>query len=313
VRAVCPDAWVINFTNPAGMVTEAMQVVLGDRVVGICDSPIALARRAARALGLDPERADPDYVGLNHLGWLRGLRYDGRNVLPDLLADDAALRCVEEARLFGPDWVRTLRCLPNEYLYYFYFNREAVAAIRAEPATRGDFLLAQQTRFYETVAAAPDTALQEWQRVRRERDATYMAGERSEAQTGDRDAADLDGGGYEGVALAFMAAAMRGAPTRMILDVRNGSAVPGLPADAVVEVLCDVDAAGPRPVATDPLAGHQLGLLQQMKAVEQLTIEAARTGSRDTALAAFALHPLVDSVSTARRLLDGYRAAGVLG
>jgi 6-phospho-beta-glucosidase len=313
VRAVCPDAWVINFTNPAGMVTEAMQAVLGDRVVGICDSPIALARRAARALGLDPERADPDYVGLNHLGWLRGLRYDGRNVLPDLLADDAALRCVEEARLFGPDWVRTLRCLPNEYLYYFYFNREAVAAIRAEPATRGDFLLAQQTRFYETVAAAPDTALQEWQRVRRERDATYMAGERSEAQTGDRDAADLDGGGYEGVALAFMAAAMRGAPTRMILDVRNGSAVPGLPADAVVEVLCDVDAAGPRPVATDPLAGHQLGLLQQMKAVEQLTIEAARTGSPDTALAAFALHPLVDSVSTARRLLDGYRAAGVLG
>lgn len=309
VREVCPDAWVINFTNPAGMITEAMQGVLGDRVVGICDSPIGLGKRAARALGLDPDETFTDYVGLNHLGWLRGLVHDGTDVLPRLLADDRALQTVEEARLFGPDWVRALGCLPNEYLYYFYFNREAVATIRAQPATRGDFLLAQQTRFYETVAARPDRALDEWQRVRRERDETYMADERSEAQTGERDAVDLEGGGYEGVALGFMGAMMRGETTRMILDVRNGSAVPGLPPEAVVEVPCHVDGSGPRPLATRPLEGHQLGLLQQVKAVEQLTIEAALTGSTATAVSAFALHPLVDSVATAKRLLEGYRAA----
>lgn len=308
VAEVCPQAWVINFTNPAGMITEAMQRVLGDRVVGICDSPIGLARRAATALGLDPATTFADYVGLNHLGWLRRLVHDGVDVLPRLLADDAALATVEEARLFGPDWVRALGSLPNEYLYYYYFRRDAVAALQGAE-TRGDFLLRQQTGFYAAVAEQPDRALQEWQRVRRERDETYMADVRAEADTGERDAADVQGGGYEGVALAFMAAVMRGEQTSMILDVRNGTTLPGLPEDAVVEVPCHVDGAGARPLATPPLGGHEMGLLQQVKAVERLVIEAALTGSREAALKAFALHPLVDGVSTARRLLAGYEAA----
>ncbi|HEX6517232.1 MAG TPA: 6-phospho-beta-glucosidase [Nocardioidaceae bacterium] len=308
VAAVAPQAWVIDFTNPAGMVTEAMQRVLGDRVVGICDSPVALARRAARALGLDPAETFADYVGLNHLGWLRRLTHRGVDVLPALLADDAALATVEEARLFGADWVRALGALPNEYLYYYYFAREAVAAVRGEPQTRGDFLAGQQQAFYREVAERPDAALATWQRVRRERDATYMAELREETGTGDRDAADLEGGGYEGVALGYMAAVMRGEQTSMILNVRNGSAVPGMPADAVVEVPCHVDAAGARPLAADPLSGHQLGLMLQVKAVERLVIEAALTGDRSVAVQAFALHPLVDSVSLAKKLLDGYVA-----
>ncbi|HEX4814858.1 MAG TPA: 6-phospho-beta-glucosidase, partial [Nonomuraea sp.] len=80
VAALAPGAWVVNFTNPAGMITEAMRRVLGDRVIGVCDSPIGLVRRAAVALGLDPARVSPDYVGLNHLGWLRGLGHDGHDV-----------------------------------------------------------------------------------------------------------------------------------------------------------------------------------------------------------------------------------------
>ncbi len=308
VAGLAPDAWVINFTNPAGMVTEAMQRVLSDRVVGICDSPVALARRAATALGLDPAETLPDYVGLNHLGWLRALVHDGRDVLPRLLADGPALGSLEEVRLFGADWVRTLGAIPNEYLYYFYFAKEALAAVTAEPDTRGDFLLRQQSAFYARVAERPDTALAEWRRVRRERDETYMAEVREEGEQ--RDEADLAGGGYEGVALAFMRAVMRGEGTTLILDVRNGTAVPGLPAEAVVEVPCHVDGSGARPLATGPLSGHQLGLLQQMKAVEQLTITAALDGSEQAALAAFALHPLVDSVSTARRLLSGYGLPG---
>ncbi len=87
VRAVAPDAWVINFTNPAGLVTQAMQTVLGDRVVGICDSPLGLATRAAGALGVSLADVEIDYAGLNHLGWLQGLHRDGRNLLLDLLAD----------------------------------------------------------------------------------------------------------------------------------------------------------------------------------------------------------------------------------
>ncbi|NUR06323.1 MAG: 6-phospho-beta-glucosidase [Nocardioidaceae bacterium] len=302
VARVAPDAHVINFTNPAGMVTEAMQQVLDRGVVGICDSPIGLARRAVRALGLDPARTHADYVGLNHLGWLRALEHDGVDVLPDLLADDAALRTIEEARLMGPDWVRTLGSLPNEYLYYWYFTRDAVRSIVGEKQTRGEFLRDQQQGFYDAVAARPDRALEEWHRVRREREETYMA----EVREDDRDEEDAAGGGYEGVALAYMAAVMRGERTTMILDVRNGTAVPGLPSEAVVEVPSLVDGTGARPLATRPLDGHQLGLVQQVKAVEQIAIAAARTGDPGLVLKAFALHPLVDSVEVARELVRGY-------
>ena len=305
VAALAPDAWVINFTNPAGMITEAMQRVLGDRVVGICDSPVGLARRAARALCVGGEHA-VDYVGLNHLGWLRGLRVDGVDRLPELLADDAALQRIEEARLVGLDWVRCIGALPNEYLYYYYCNREAVAAITAAPRTRGEYLLDQQERFYADTAVDPAGALQRWSNVRAERDASYMAESRGAQE---RDGADVEIGGYQQVALALMAALSGGQSRTMILDVRNGSAVPGLPADAVVEVPCHVGAHGITPLATRPLDPAKLGLLQQVKAVEQDTIEAAVTRSARLALRAFAQHPLVDSVAVARRLLDGYRAA----
>jgi 6-phospho-beta-glucosidase len=312
VAAVAPDAWVINFTNPAGMITEAMQRVLGERVVGICDSPIGLAQRAARALtglGIDVA-AEPvvEYVGLNHLGWLRGLRVGGVDRLPDLLADDAALASIEEVRLVGADWVRAIGALPNEYLYYFYRNREAVAAIGAAESTRGEYLLAQQERFYADTAADPARALERWTRVRAERDASYMAESREASGAGERAVEDVAGGGYQQVALELMAALSGGVPRTMILDVRNGAAVPGLPADAVVEVPCLVGGHGVTPLATEPLPGAMLGLLQQVKAVEQDTIEAAVTGSEVLALRAFAQHPLVDSVGVAQRLLDGYRA-----
>jgi 6-phospho-beta-glucosidase len=303
VRRVAPAAQVINFTNPAGMITEAMSAELGPRVVGICDSPVALARRAALALGLDPTRTFADYAGLNHLGWLRALVHDGVDVLPALLADPVALAGIEEARLLGPAWVAALGALPNEYLYYYYFNRDAVAAIRSGP-TRGDLLLASQQQFYAEVAAEPARALEHWRRTRRERDASYLAEVRDADD--ERSEADLAGGGYEGVALAYMAAVMRGETTTMILDVRNGSTLPGLPADAVVEVPCLVDATGARPLATSPLTGHQLGLVQQVKEVEQRTIVAARDQDPGALVTALALHPLVDSVTVARDLARGY-------
>jgi len=148
VAEVAPHAWVINFTNPAGMVTEAMAHHLGERVIGICDEPVGLGRRVLHALGADPAGARLDYVGLNHLGWLRGVEVDGRDVLPGLLADVAALKSFEEGRLFGTEWIRTLGAIPNPYLHYYYFNREAVAAERAAGQTRGAFLLEQQGQFY---------------------------------------------------------------------------------------------------------------------------------------------------------------------
>lgn len=307
VAVRCPEAWVVNFTNPAGMITEAMQQVLGERVIGVCDSPSGLHRRAARAAGLPAGRTTPDYAGLNHLGWLRGLRCDGRDVLPAVLADDLALGGIEEGRLFGADWIRALNALPNEYLYYYYFTREAIRGLRGGAGTRGEFLLRQQSAFYAVAVQRPETASAEWHRVRRERDASYLA--ESRPSTAAAEASDrAEDGGYEHVALALLEAVTCDTPTSLILNVRNGSAIPGLPSAAVVEVPCRVDASGAHPLATAPLTGAELGLVQQVKAVEQLTISAAMSGSAATAVSAFALHPLVDSVSTARLLLEGYRA-----
>jgi 6-phospho-beta-glucosidase len=306
VAALAPQAWVINFTNPAGMVTEAMARYLGDRVIGICDSPSGLGYRVARALDLDPAVVWLDYAGLNHLGWLRGVYLDGVNQLPRLLADPEALNSFEEGKLFGADWLRTLGAIPNEYLYYYYFARETVRAARESRQTRGTFLLEQQQRFYADTDLGDASALEAWRRTRLEREFTYGADNREVAGAGKRTSSDFDTGGYEQVALALMRAIAHDERTNLILNVRNRSTLHVLDSDAVVEVPCVVDANGARPVTLDPLDDHVAGLVCSVKAVERSTIQAAVSGSRTAALRALALHPLVDSVHVAHRLLDGY-------
>lgn len=301
-----PHAWVINFTNPAGIVTEAMRQVLGHRVVGICDTPIGLVRRVGRTLGLT--HFDFDYIGLNHLGWLRSVTAGGVERLPGLLADDTLLDQIEEARLLGPDWVRATGVLPNEYLYYYVHTAQALARIRDAAQTRGEFLLAQQGRFYHD-AASGASPLQEWRSALHRREATYMA----ESRDDERREHDVAGGGYQEVALRFMTAVATGSPERMILNVANRHGdgtrvVDALPGDMVIEVGCTVDDTGVRPdhVAEPTLA--QLGLMAAVRASERCILEAALTGSRDKAWEGFSLHPLVASVDLGRELVAGYIA-----
>jgi 6-phospho-beta-glucosidase len=309
VAAVAPDAWVINFTNPAGLVTEAMAHHLGERVIGICDEPVGLGRRVLHALGADAGEARLDYVGLNHLGWLRGVRVGGRDVLPGLLADDKALASFEEGRLFGADWLRALGAVPNPYLHYYYYNREAVAAARDATQTRGAFLLEQQRRFYTRLRCDHQgSAFAAWESTRHEREVTYMAENRAAAGAGERDVSDLEAGGYEQVALALMRAIARDERAELILNVRNRGTLAPLDPDAVIEVPCTVDASGAHPHPTAPLPEHAVGLVTAVKAAERAVIDAATTGSRTAALRALAIHPLIDSVAVARRLLDRYQA-----
>ncbi len=311
IKALAPDAWVMNFTNPAGMITEAMQTVLGDRVLGICDTPSGLGRRVAGLLDLPAGEVQMDYVGLNHLGWMRRIMYQGDDVLPALLEDPKKLNSLEEGAVFGPEWLGTLGAVPNEYLYYYYFNTDAVAAIRAAPETRGDFLARTQPAFYDAVSADPSTALDLWRTTIADRSARYMA----EAKAGKTDevqhdpAAGTEHSGYAGVALGVMKAISRNERQVMILNVRNGTTIAALPTDAVVEVPTMVDGNGVHPLATAAPAPYQLGLMSAVKAVERLVISAATTGSLADARNAFALHPLVGSVTTAGALLAGYRAA----
>ncbi len=306
VKALAPDAYIINFTNPAGMITEAMQRVVGDRVIGICDTPSGLGRRIAATLGVDAARVQLDYVGLNHLGWMRRLIVDGHDRLPELLADEQALAGLEEGAIFGVPWLQSLGAIPNEYLYYYYFNRDAVRSIRSQEATRGEFLVRQQAEFYASAADNPEKAFDLWHRTIAERRALYMA-EAKGTQAEDVEPTDQPvSSGYEGVALGVMAAIARNDRSTMILNVRNGGALPGLDDDAVVELPSTVDANGAHPLAAGAPDLHQLGLIQQVKMVERFAIEAATTASPDAALKAFALHPLVDSVRVGRELLDGY-------
>lgn len=339
IARLAPQAWTINFTNPAGIVTEGMRGILGDRVVGICDTPIGLVRRVGRLLGADADALGPDgtpligvdYLGLNHLGWLRAVVVDGEDRLPGILADPLALDEIEEARLIGPDWVRTMGALPNEYLFYYLFTEEARSRIDAAESTRGEFLAAQQRGFYEAAPeACCDSPLERWRAALHEREATYMAETRDE----ERREEDVAGGGYQEVALRLMTALATGAPARMILDVGNAPAgadpadasarvVPELPADLVLEVPCRVDGSGVHPQPVAPPSLGQLGMMARLRASERAILAAARLGqeardlpereaaahrarARQKAWEGFASHPLVDSPSRGRALLDGY-------
>lgn len=311
-----PDAWVINFTNPAGIITEAMREVLGNRVIGICDTPIGLMRRAARAVERDPAEISFDYIGLNHLGWLRTLEVDGTDELPALLASDERLDAIEEARLFGFDWVRALGALPNEYLFYYYSHREALARISSGEATRGEYLDHQQRDFYRAAATSPERAFELWDQARHARESSYMGESRAEEERFGRRAEDVAGGGYQEVALDLMSGLTLGGAATMILGVGNDARGPGaeliiphLSPGAVIEVPCSVDRAGVHPHSIAPLSGEMAGLIIQVKASEQLILQALAEGSRELAWRAFANHPLVDSIAVARRLVEAYCAA----
>jgi 6-phospho-beta-glucosidase len=298
-----PNAWLINFTNPAGMVTEAVQQVLGDRAVGICDSPSGLCRRVAAAVGRDPGELWFEYFGLNHLGWLKGVRdAGGAQLLDGLLDDDARLEGFEEGRLFGGEWLRSLAMIPNEYLYYFYYAADTVSAMRSGNP-RGAFLLEQQRAFY---ARSGGDALADWRATRHDRERTYMAEARSAA--GDPSEHDLDANsGYESEAMAVLEAIALNSRQVLILNTANRSSLPFLDERAVVEVPCVVGRAGPVPLAIGQVPAHARALVETMKDVERTTIDAALLGSRELAVKALSLHPLVPSVNTARAIFDGYR------
>jgi 6-phospho-beta-glucosidase len=306
-----PDAWFLNFTNPAGLVTEALQQQLGDRAVGICDSPISLCRAVAAALGETTGALTFDYVGLNHLGWLIAVRKDGLDRLPELL-NGARATDVEEVRLFGIDRVRELGMIPNEYLAYYERADAIVRAFRERGAARGQIVEQQQSAFFEGRYDSPADALRGWRRARDARHATYMdeaGGDRIGPVDEDRAANAPEDEGYGAVAAAVLRAIATDASERLILNTANRGRLPFLDDDAVVEAPTLVDGGGAAPAPTaDLLRDDQRELIGRVKEVERLTIRASTERSSSLAIEAIATHPVVDSRPMAERIFEGYVA-----
>jgi 6-phospho-beta-glucosidase len=310
-----PGTWFLNFTNPAGLVTEAIRPILGDRAIGVCDSPAALCARVAAALGKPMRSLEFAYAGLNHLGWLAAVHTDGEEVLGRLLDDEPRLSGIEEARLFGPSSLRELGAIPNEYLVYYERPDDIVRAFRAAGQTRAQVLLEQQHAFYAHHDETPEAALSSWRLTRDARHGSYMAEAWAAGHLTDEPAAaalsDDEGpgeAGYAAIAASFLHALTSGPPSTLILNTPNRGRLPFLDDEAVIEAPCEVTPSGVRGLPGVELGERQRELVERMKQVDRLTIRAAIEGSAALALAAIATHPLVPSHEVAERIFDGYLA-----
>jgi 6-phospho-beta-glucosidase len=312
MRELCPNAWLINFANPAGLLTEA---IVGEakweRAVGICDSPRNLLI-AATVLGLPPDEVYLDYLGLNHLGWARSVVHGNRNVLPQFIEAWRRSQTRMPGLPFEPDFISALGLLPNEYLYYYYHADQAVQNILKAGRSRGEQIAALNAQLFADLREKQargdwDGMVAAYRAYFGERGGSYMTAETGQAQA---DAAHDPSGedeGYAGVALDLIES-LSGARFRtMILNTPNRGALNAMAEDDVVEVPALVARDSIRPLAVGDAPAHCLGLIKQVKAFERLTIAAAMEGSRSKAIAALTVHPLVRDHAKARAILDGYQ------
>nr|BFE56779.1 hypothetical protein GCM10020063_013050 [Dactylosporangium thailandense] len=279
-RRADPGAWIVNFTNPVGIVTRAL-LDDGHKAAGLCNVAIGFQRRWAAALGVDPSAVTLDHVGLNHLTWERAVYVDGTDRLPALL--DSSLEEIAAGVQIPPAVVRALGYVPSYYLRYFYSHDEVVAAERHEP-TRGERVLEIER---ELLSMYADPSLDRKPDLLAQRGGAFY----SEAAVGLIASLHDDDGGVHAV------------------NVRNRGFFPFLPDDAVIETTCRVGAAGATPVPAPALPAHLAGLISGVSAYEDLAVQAAVRGGRDRVYRALLTHPLVAQHDKAERLTDDLLAA----
>jgi len=309
VRRAAQDAWIINFTNPAGLITQALMASGERRVIGICDTPPALGRRIAAQLGLSETAVTLDYLGLNHLGWVRAI-WDGRaDRLPEILASDDAIRGVYGRPLFTPDEVRRLGLLPNEYLHYYYHHDEVVRRLRAAPRTRGQEVAEVAARLRAAVLDAVtrgEDPLPIYEDAIFARRSSYMATETGQR----RDLAMMGGhveGGYARAALGVIEAMGTPDGREVIVNAANGGAIADLDGADAVEIPFSLGPNGTRPRRMGSLPAAVRDLVLRVKVYERATIAAALNRSWADAVAALAIHPLVPSEEIAAKIAEAYR------
>jgi 6-phospho-beta-glucosidase len=318
VARIAPSAWIVNFTNPAGIVTQAISTRTRAKVVGICDTPAELFHQIARALREPPEDVHCDYFGLNHLGWVRSVRVRGVDMTERLIENETLLRQLYSAELFPLPLIRELRMIPTEYLFFYYNQTLARDNQLRAGATRGEELNVLNLRVHaelERCVEAGDVAaaLTAYRRYLNRRNASYMRldGAGQSAFEGEDPAWDPFEGatGYHRIAVEAIRALMSARPHTMVLNVPNRETITGLRPDDVVEVPCVVDESGPLPLAVGNPPDLVRGLMASVKQYERLTIAAAVQERWDLAVFALTMNPIVGSWDAARQFLDRLSAA----
>lgn len=278
-----PDAWIIDFTNPVGMVTRAL-LDAGHRAVGLCNVAIGLERYFASLLDVDPVAVTLDHVGLNHLTWERAVYVDGTDRLPGLIA----ARGAEIADHVGAPLsvLENHGLVPSYYLRYYYFHDEAVENQRKSGTTRAQAVLEIEQELLKMYA---DPELDTKPELLSKRGGAF----------------------YSEAAVALLSSLVGDTKDVQVVNVRNNGTYRFLDDDAVIEVPAVIGASGPVPVAAPPLPPLVRGLVAHMSAYEELAVDAALRGGRDRVAAALLAHPLVGQYPLAEAMTDRLLAENV--
>jgi 6-phospho-beta-glucosidase len=299
-RRALPGAWIVDFTNPVGIVTRAL-LDAGHRAVGLCNVAIGLQRYFASVLGTDPARVSLDHAGLNHLTWLRGVQVDGKELLPELLAAHGE----EIASHAGMPLsvLHDLGVVPSYYLRYFYFHDEVVGQERQRPSRAAE-VAAIERELMElygdpTLDRKPELLAKRGGAFYSEAAVALVASLFGDAPGGAGPGVSDPGVGSPGVSDPGVSDA-----EQQVVNVRNVGTLPFLADDAVIEVPATITAAGPAPVPVAPIAPLFRGLIAHVSGYEELALDAALRGGRSRVAAALLAHPLVGQYDVAGRMAD---------
>ncbi|EKZ4609525.1 6-phospho-beta-glucosidase [Listeria monocytogenes] len=288
MERLCPDAWLINFANPAGMVTEAvLRYSNQKKVVGLCNGPIGIERNIAETLGVDVSEIYVEFVGLNHMVFAKAVYHNGKDVTKDVvfkMTEDEAGSSLKNINATGWDktFLRTLNMIPIDYLRYYWQTKQQLedqARAYAEHGTRAEVVKKVEAELFELYK---QEELAEKPKQLEQRGGAY----------------------YSEAACNLINSIYNDKRDIQIVNTRNNGAILDIDPDSAVETNCVITRQGPIPLASGRLPIAINGIIQEIKTFERLTAEAAVTGDYDKALLAMTINPLTPSESVAREMLD---------
>ena len=303
---------VFNFTNPAGVVSQTLRDMGYDFTYGICDAPSGMLRSFALLYNESPDNISGEVYGLNHLSYFKSIILNGKEIMNELIEnDDAYIKT--DMRYFSKELLRDRKSVLNEYLYYFYYREQAVENILKAEQTRGEQIRDINKHMTAELSAMDiendfEGCLKVFERWYGMREGSYMASETGVKRTAPWkfNMYDEDDGGYAGVALKFIETAQSGTTGTMIMCIPNNGSINGLRDDDVVEITCDVNADGCTPHYIGDVDEQNLEMIRRVKIYERLSSKAIREKDRAAAVQALTLHPLVNSYSLAKELVDEF-------